>query len=53
MIRELLEWQEMDRTSVFYGAITEGSNNTRRASQFTMQESIITLQDYREMISRN
>jgi endo-1,4-beta-D-glucanase Y len=50
MIRMLLEEQETDRSSVFYGSFPEGQGEMRRAGQFTLQESIITLQDYYEYI---
>ncbi|MBI2546786.1 hypothetical protein HYV81_06430 [Candidatus Woesearchaeota archaeon] len=46
MVQKLTEFQVMDKDSPHYGAIPEGDENERRIGQFTMQESILTLQDY-------
>jgi endo-1,4-beta-D-glucanase Y len=45
MIEKLLQHQINDTTE-FKGSFPEGEGNDTRIGQFTMQESIITLQDY-------
>jgi len=51
MILKLIEKQVDDKTSKFYGAFPEGYQGGNHIGQFTMQESILTLQDY--IASRN
>ncbi len=46
MMKKLLEFQNMDPNSEYYGAFNEGSKEQPVATQFTIQESILTLQDY-------
>lgn len=46
MARELIDHQVMNATSDIYGAIPEGEPGNRRVGQFTMQESILTLQEH-------
>lgn len=46
MVDKLLEYQITDLGSPLYGAIPEGSQQDLRVGQFTMQESILTLQEY-------
>lgn len=45
MMDELLKYQEI-KDHQLLGAIIEGSARDRRVGQFTMQESILTMQDY-------
>lgn len=45
MVDELLKYQELGDMELF-GAIIEGDGQYRRVGQFTMQESILTMQDY-------
>lgn len=47
MVDELLTFQNVLEER-WYGAILEGEGKERRASQFTIQESILTLQDYKQ-----
>jgi endo-1,4-beta-D-glucanase Y len=49
MIEKLLEKQVADAQDPLYGAFPEGTEQERRVGQFTMQESIITIQDYLRM----
>ncbi len=46
MMKKLLEFQDRDPSSEYYGAFNEGSKEQPRATQFTIQESILTLQTY-------
>ena len=46
MMQKLVEHQVADSTSQYFGAFAEGFGDDRRIGQFTMQESIITMQDY-------
>jgi endo-1,4-beta-D-glucanase Y len=46
MINKLVAGQVTDEASPLYGAFPEGGGVESRVGQFTMQESIITLQDY-------
>lgn len=46
LIDKLLESQINDKSSLLYGAIPEGSKEDPVVTQFTMQESILTLQAY-------
>lgn len=48
MMQELNELQVMERDSEYYGAIPEGSADDLRIGQFTMQESILTMQSYKK-----
>ena len=41
-----LSFQVMDNNSVYFGAIPEGAD--KRVGQFTMQEAILTMQDFVE-----
>jgi hypothetical protein len=45
MERQMLNYQDLDHTSPNYGAIIEGAQGDERVGQFTMQESILTLQE--------
>jgi hypothetical protein len=51
MISELIKKQDLDEGSPSYGAFLEGGEGDKRAGQFTIQESIITLQQYVAMKS--
>ena len=46
MMQKLLETQNEDQNSSLYGAFPEGDPNNPIASQFTQQESILTIQAY-------
>jgi len=46
LIRKLLTFQNTNSSSFFYGAFVEGSKESPRVTQFTQQESIITMQAY-------
>ncbi|HLP79477.1 MAG TPA: hypothetical protein VK158_02500, partial [Acidobacteriota bacterium] len=46
MIEKLLEHQNLDSQSWLYGSFPEGYAQDTRVGQFTMQESILSLQDY-------
>ncbi|HLC32382.1 MAG TPA: glycosyl hydrolase family 8 [Candidatus Nanoarchaeia archaeon] len=46
MVNKLLDMQVNDTASSLYGAFPEGSERDLRVGQFTMQESILTLQEY-------
>jgi hypothetical protein len=46
MVAKLLEHQPSDCASPVYGAFSEGEGTSLRVGQFTMQESILALQDY-------
>ena len=46
MINKLISFQVMDNNSVYFGAIPEGAD--KRVGQFTMQEAILTMQDFVE-----
>lgn len=46
MIFELMQMQDLDEDSDSYGAFLEGGEGNKRAGQFTIQESILTLQQY-------
>lgn len=46
MIEKLIEKQVTNRSSRFFGAFPEGHGNEQVIGQFTMQESMLTLQDY-------
>lgn len=46
MINKLFEHQETNSKSDYFGAFLEGYENERLISQFTMQESILTIQDF-------
>jgi endo-1,4-beta-D-glucanase Y len=46
MIKKLTEHQVADNQSDLFGAFPEEYGNDTRIGQFTMQESIITMQDY-------
>jgi len=46
MVGRLLEHQVVTCNSSLYGAFPEGGDATLRVGQFTMQESILTLQDW-------
>ena len=46
VMRDLLEFQVNDTASPVLGAFPEGGGDTLRVGQFTMQESIITMQAY-------
>jgi endo-1,4-beta-D-glucanase Y len=48
MIEELISKQITNETNELHGALLEGGGLDTRVGQFTMQESIITLQDYLE-----
>ncbi len=49
MMRKLAEFQDKDPNSELYGAFLEGFENESVAGQFTNQESILTIQDYRRL----
>lgn len=53
MIYELLKEQVRDPSSELYGAFPEGPEGEKKVGQFTMQEIIITLQDYVAMKTQN
>lgn len=46
MINEMLKFQDTNPRSQTYGGFLEGSQNGTIISQFTMQESILTMQSY-------
>lgn len=46
MIEKLVEHQDLNPKSVYYGAFLEGNEKERLISQFTLQESILTIQDF-------
>ncbi len=46
MVEELMKKQVSNQQSPLYGAIPEGTPSHQRIGQFTMQESILTLQAY-------
>lgn len=46
MMNKLIEHQDTNTKSPYYGAFLEGHENERLISQFTMQESILTIQDF-------
>ena len=46
MVERLIAMQVNDTASPLYGAFPEGSEKDLRVGQFTMQESILTLQEY-------
>jgi endo-1,4-beta-D-glucanase Y len=46
MIQKLIEKQVNDTSSKFYGSFPEDYKNDSRVGQFTMQESILTMQAY-------
>jgi endo-1,4-beta-D-glucanase Y len=46
MIAKLLEYQIVNEKSRLHGAFPEGPEDSMRVGQFTMQESILTLQDF-------
>lgn len=48
MVEELLTFQNVENEQL-YGAIVEGDRQRQLVGQFTMQESILTLQDYKRM----
>jgi len=49
MIDKLISKQVLDQQSSYYGGFPEGSLGEMRIGQFTVQESILTLQDYEKM----
>ena len=53
MIYELLKKQEINKDSDLYGGFVEGPKNNQKVGQFTMQESILTLQEYIRMKSES
>lgn len=53
MIYELLKKQEINNDSDLYGGFVEGPKNNQKVGQFTMQESILTLQEYIRMKSES
>lgn len=53
MISKLLASQVTDEESPLYGAFPEGAGDELRVGQFTMQESILTLQDYLALEARS
>jgi endo-1,4-beta-D-glucanase Y len=50
MIKKLIEKQINNSSSQFFGAFPEDYKNKTRVGQFTMQESILTMQAYRSFI---
>jgi mannose/cellobiose epimerase-like protein (N-acyl-D-glucosamine 2-epimerase family) len=46
IMKELGKKQIKDQTSEYYGAFPESAEGGKRVGQFTMQESIITIQDF-------
>lgn len=46
MIEKLIGHQVTNKTSRYFGAFPEGYGNNQVVGQFTMQESMLTLQDY-------
>ncbi len=50
LVRKLLTFQNTDMNSSYYGSFVEGSEKAPEATQFTQQESIITLQSYLDKI---
>ena len=48
MIQKLIEHQVSDNQSILFGSFPEGYGNETKVGQFTMQESILTLQDFNE-----
>lgn len=52
MVRQLLAKQVNDPRSPLEGSFAEGSGRDLRAGQFTMQESILTMQEYLAMRER-
>lgn len=46
MLNELAKFQEHNKSSPYYGAIIEGSEAQPRIGQFTMQESILSMQSH-------
>ena len=46
MMQKLIEKQVSDNSSQYYGAFPEDYNKSMRIGQFTMQESILMMQDY-------
>ena len=46
MMQKLVEHQVKDTTSPYAGAFIEGFGDDRRIGQFTMQESILTMQQF-------
>jgi len=53
MIAKLLEHQVNDNASLYYGAFPEDYKSSKRIGQFTMQESILTMQDYLKKYGNN
>jgi endo-1,4-beta-D-glucanase Y len=45
MERRMLNYQDLDNSSMTYGAIVEGGQGTETVGQFTMHESILTMQE--------
>jgi hypothetical protein len=45
-VDKLITFQVSDEKSKLYGALPEGKGEVSRVGQFTMQESILTLQAY-------
>ena len=46
MVDRLLDFHVQDPRSRMYGAIVEGEEDSPRVGQFTLQESLLTLQDF-------
>lgn len=53
MLRELFKFQVMDKDSRLNGAFAEGSAELPYAGQFTIQETILTLQTYLSEVTAN
>lgn len=53
MIEKLLEKQVINRNSPFFGSFPEGYGSEQVVGQFTMQESMLTLQDYTKKYSNS
>jgi|GEM_PF-5642932 len=49
MIQKLVDKQISDNSSRYFGAFPEGNMGEVRVGQFTMQESILSMQDFDEM----
>ena len=50
MMQKLVKHQISDNESILFGSFPEGSGNETKVGQFTMQESILAMQDFNEKI---
>jgi len=50
MMQKLIDKQISDNSTQYFGAFPEDYENTSRVGQFTMQESILTMQDFADKI---